>query len=153
MFRILAYNVTIAYPPCSFENGSMYTATDVDGNVYNTVRIGCDCWLAENLKSTHYSTILRMIRNNPIPVALAYLRNSIRIRRLMWQLRRLYSWYSAMGLPEGSQDTLCLNSENHVPGACPAGWYLPSDAQYQALYAYGLNALNVYFRLVVWQRN
>ena len=48
-------HVTIAYPPCGFENGSMYTAIDVDGNVYNTVRIECDCWLAENLKSTHYS--------------------------------------------------------------------------------------------------
>jgi len=135
-------HVTIAYPPCGFENGSMYTAIDVDGNVYNTVRIDCDCWLAENLKSTHYSDNTCMIPNTPIAVALAYYaRLYPDTAANVATYGRLYSWYSAVGLPEGSQDAPCVNSENHVPGACPAGWYLPSDAQYQALYAYGLSNL------------
>jgi len=33
----------------------VYTVSDADGNIYNTVLVGSQCWMAENLKTTTYN--------------------------------------------------------------------------------------------------
>ncbi len=38
----------------SFDCGTS-TVTDIDGNLYHTVKIGSQCWLKENMKTTKYS--------------------------------------------------------------------------------------------------
>lgn len=99
---------------------SVSTVTDVDGNVYSTVSIGNQCWLAPNLKTTRYRD------GTPIPnVADAtdwsYLATGAYCdyendAGNSATYGRLYNWYA-------------VNTGN----VCPVGWHVPSDAEWTAL--------------------
>jgi uncharacterized protein (TIGR02145 family) len=97
------------------------TVTDIDGNTYKTVKIGNQWWMAENLKVTHF-------RNGElIPI----LTDSIEWANLtsgvycnydndannVATYGRLYNWYA-------------VNDNRNL---APAGWHMPSDAEWQQL--------------------
>lgn len=54
---------------------------------------------------------------------------------------RLYSWYSAVNVPEGSTTAPTLTSYGHIQGICPDGWYVPENEHYREIMAYGADAL------------
>ncbi len=97
------------------------TVTDIDGNVYQTVRIGDQVWTAENLKVTHYRN------GDAIPNVTDYSNwfglstgaycnysNNIRYGRIYG---RLYNGFA-----------VCDNR-----GVAPEGWHVPSDAEWKQL--------------------
>ncbi len=94
------------------------TVTDYDGNVYNTVVIGNQTWLKENLRSLHYAD------GTPIDSVWVYDDNESNAET--WG--RLYSWDAAMN-GAGSSN----GNPSGVQGVCPDGWHLPSKAEFVEL--------------------
>ncbi len=94
--------------------------TDYDGNTYKTIKIGNQTWMAENLRSTHYSN------GTPIPY-FDYNNDSTNSEIY----GRLYSWSAAMK-GEASSNT----NPSNVHGIAPTGWHLPSKAEWQQLADY-----------------
>jgi uncharacterized protein (TIGR02145 family) len=96
------------------------TVTDFDGNVYHTVQIGEQCWLRENLRSTHYAdgsyfTEMYYANNDSTTLAL---------------YGRLYKWNTVMHGAESSE------VPGAVQGICPNGWHLPAKVEYDTLIDY-----------------
>ena len=48
-------SIAIANPQDGQPCPNATTVTDYDGNIYNTVILGNQCWMKENLRTTHYS--------------------------------------------------------------------------------------------------
>ncbi len=112
------------------------TLTDVDGNVYKTVKIGTQWWMAENLRTTRYSdgtpigyvpsqyTWQRLESNQS---AYCFYDNNDSLYK--YTLGGLYTWAAASGNhPSGSE--LVPSS---IRGVCPDGWHLPSNEEWNIL--------------------
>jgi len=105
---------------------------DIDGNLYNTVQIGTQVWMAENLRSTKYSngdligTTFQYWTDissyGGIKYQWAYNGNE----NLVNTYGRLYTWYVA------------TDSRN----VCPTGWHVPSSSDWSTL-ASNLESFNV----------
>ncbi|MHC1737477.1 MAG: FISUMP domain-containing protein [Ignavibacteriaceae bacterium] len=89
------------------------TLTDYDGNIYQTVQIGTQTWMKENLKSIHYSDGVL------IPNVASY-NNSDSLASVYG---RLYTWDAAMK----------NSTTQKAQGVCPGGWHVPSNAEWSAL--------------------
>ena len=91
------------------------TVKDIDGNIYNTVKIGNQCWMKENLKVTkdpEGKLIMRYCLNNNASSC----NND----------GGLYDWDTAMAgsIKEGAQ------------GICPNDWHVPEDSEWFILENY-----------------
>jgi uncharacterized protein (TIGR02145 family) len=119
------------------------TVTDFEGNVYPTIDIGDQTWMAENLKVTHYS--------NGDPISLieysadwqnlgntgsgyCWYNNDTALGN---DYGALYSWPAVMNGLESSN-----NNPSRIQGICPDGWHLPSDKEWIEMEIYlGISAL------------
>ena len=98
--------------------------TDINGNVYQTIQIGDQCWMAENLKVTHYRN------GDPIPHLTSdddWANTSSgaycvydNIASNVEAYGNLYNWYSA----------------NDPRGLAPEGWHIPTDEEIMELEIY-----------------
>lgn len=100
------------------------TLTDYDGNVYNTVAIGTQCWMKENLKTTHYSD------GWPIEYGSYDFPNSDLNNVPMYGF--LYDWGTVVRDINSSSDSI----PSGIQGVCPTGWHMPSRAEVNQLRQY-----------------
>jgi len=95
------------------------TVTDVDGNVYNTIQIGNQIWMAENLKVTHYrngeaiQNITDFTQWEFLTTGAYCIYDNIESNAATYG--RLYNWYAV----------------DDARGLAPEGWHVPSDEEWK----------------------
>lgn len=103
------------------------TVADADGNVYNTVVIGQQCWTRQNLRSMHYNdgSAIQRGTENSVTQPYYYVNYNAVTSSMLEDYGYLYNWTAAMhGAPASSANP------SGVTGICPVGWHLPSDSEY-----------------------
>jgi len=112
------------------------TVSDAEGNVYNTVYIGRQCWFKENLRTKTYAdgnVIVGPINTAQNPsgqnthstnnTSCYYYSNNDSSTILERGL--LYTWNAVMK-GAGSSD----NNPSGILGICPYGWHVPSSSEW-----------------------
>lgn len=104
--------------------------SDVEGNVYKTVKIGEQWWMAENLVTATYAD------GTPIPVVTEddIYTWADTTEGIGYYEKGFYTWKAAMKGKESSSLT-----PSKVQGVCPDGWHLPSYTEWNQLVAYLCN--------------
>ena len=100
------------------------TVTDIDGNVYNTVTIGTQVWMKEDLKVTKYRNGDAIDTTTTVDIS------GETSPKYQWAndgdesnattYGRLYTWYAV----------------TDTRGVCPTGWHVPTDAEWTTLTDY-----------------
>ena len=98
------------------------TVSDHEGNVYNTVKIGTQCWMAQNLRTSTNAAGAGNIYTPTASEVPGYDVNTY---------GRLYDWAAVM---QGASSSDAVPSG--VQGICPTGWHVPSDAEWTQLTTY-----------------
>ena len=108
-------------------DGKITHVADQDGNVYPVVQIGSQCWMAKNLRTTHFSdgvemTLTHMVQNNTY--------NDIKDTPYRYTpvlgMEYLSSWGYYYNWKAASYG-------NTSQGICPKGWHLPSKEEWETM--------------------
>ena len=111
---------------------------DYDGNTYSTVQIGEQCWMAQNLKTTHFANGTSILLGSSTSSTTAYRHYPNNNGSNVATYGYLYNWSAAMNGANSSS-----TNPSNVQGICPNGWHLPSDAEWTQLTDY-LNSQSEY---------
>ena len=95
------------------------TVKDIDGNDYQTVMMGDECWLRENLRTLHYEDGREI---QPAPQAPNNDPQNIT------RYGRLYTWHSVLDKSEPTEET-----DGRVQGPCPDGWHVPANFEWMGV--------------------
>ena len=107
-------------------------AVDYKGNYYNTVQIGNQCWMKENLRTDYYADGTYISTSSSSSSTTSSCRYDYSSSSLTLEQRGyLYNWPAVMH-GESSSNA----NPSGVQGICPSGWHVPSDAEWVQLKNY-----------------
>ena len=133
----LASTASAGVTPAAPSSCPTLTITDVDGNIYNTVSIGTQCWTKQNLKVSKYNDMTAI----PLDASAAdgssgswpawqsgaytIYGNESSASTNATNYGFLYNWYAAAG----------INTHMGSPtkNICPTGWHVPTDSDWNIL--------------------
>jgi uncharacterized protein (TIGR02145 family) len=122
------YGQQVQFTTLTNYTGQTGTANDIDGNIYHTIGIGSQIWMAENLKTTKFNdgATIQNITSDAEWTALttsAYcIYNNDLNNKSVYGL--LYNWWTL---------DVSTNGNRNV---CPTGWHLPSNEEWNTLTNY-----------------
>jgi uncharacterized protein (TIGR02145 family) len=99
------------------------TVKDIEGNVYKTIKIGNQIWMAENLKTTKYRNgdeIPNKTTSWPSNLSTGACCNFDNNVENVIKYGKLYNWYAV----------------SDKRGLAPEGWHVPSESEWRALENY-----------------
>lgn len=106
--------------------------TDYDGNQYNTVQIGNQCWMRENLRTTHYANGASIpLGPTTLSATTAYRYYPNNDSTLVSTHGYLYNWIATLHGPYGSD-----SNPSGLQGICPNNWHVPSEAEWLQMINY-----------------
>lgn len=119
-FAITSYD-TVYSEDKVFYTHRQDAVADADGNYYNTVKIGTQVWLAEDLKTTRFndSTPITLLADHDkwafseTPAYCWYANDSV---SFSFPRGKLYNWFAVK-----------------TGKLCPVGWHVPSDMEWDTL--------------------
>ena len=113
--------VIVKYPECGTVENPVSFTNPADLEEYQTIRIGCECWLAENLRTNAAGAVYYDEDEANKPFG------------------KLYDWNAAVAV--NNTEMTAKTGAKYIQGVCPEGWSIPSVGQYTTLMVEGLDAL------------
>lgn len=114
---ILAGIILIFTSNCKKDDEILSGVADIEGNVYDTVRIGTQVWMTENLKVTKYND------GGAIP------------KNTQWILLTApaYCWYNNTTTNKDTYGALYNWYVVETGKLCPKGWHVPTTSEWTTL--------------------
>jgi uncharacterized protein (TIGR02145 family) len=149
------YNIPLTGTSCSSVNatGSITVSTftcgsstvsDIDNNTYNTVSIGTQCWIKENLRAKRYNdgSEIKFDASGGTTGSVSgqtwgaltygahtiYRHDSTANPSNLTTYGYLYNWYAVKGI--------AITGSTTYKNICPTGWHVPSDSEWTTLTTY-----------------
>jgi uncharacterized protein (TIGR02145 family) len=116
------------------------TVSDIDGNIYDTVSIGTQCWTVTNLRVRRYNDSTEIRFNNSggsggttsqtwsvlnYGAHTIYANDSVASPSNLTTYGYLYNWYAAKGIANAGSTT--------YKNICPTDWHVPTDGEWTSL--------------------